>query len=330
MSQDAINIMQKLRNRADTKSRGWTAFKDSTVQGYEGAYHNHLDALKDVKKNIELDKERCWMVFTLFWTVNMAGATVVASALGDWAGRLLEGDDESKSIELAAELFDETRDGFSDITKDLIKHSKFDDKAERAKESRPWEPVVDDPFKYYLKIEKSLATLEGQVLSVLDDLVDRAKSWSAEDAEAVSLEFEASCPYMTLLPNDTGPKFVAAVQNAAEWTMWVEWGLARDVAWWREHNSDVSGNEMAMYDPMLDRLFQLGVSLRDVTRWDRVGSTVYNQDARVLDMMKFIEWAKNNKATRQKTWTRADLAKAHQLFGPQVHTQDQLRCSMQR
>jgi len=53
---------------------------------------------------------------------------------------------------------------------------------------------------------------------------------------------------------------------------------------------------------------------------------VGNRREKVLDMLKLIEWAKRNKAHKARTWTNAQLARAHQLLAPQVRTQDQLQC----
>jgi len=328
MSLEAQGIMQQLRNRVDTKSHGWAAFRAASVLGYIDAYHTQTGVLDVVKKNTELSNERCWMVFTMLFTIMSAGGSVVTASLGEWAGRLLE--PAEKAPDLADELFHKTVDLMTDNAKDKIKGSLVEKQAESGGESRPWEPVVDDPETYDKKMELMLEKLAEEILGGLDDLVSKSASWSTLDATAFVSEFEASCPYITDLPQDTGKVFTKSVARSAELAMWTEWAAARDQAWWEEDDHDSDGNGLALFDPVLDRLTDLGVPLNDVTSTQRVGGTYYNQAARVLDMLKLIDWAKRQKAHKAKIWTKAELERAHQLLAPHVRTQDQLQCYRER
>ena len=92
MSQEARDIMQGLRNRVDTQSHGWTAFKAASTLAYINAYNIHKGALGEVKDKYQLEFERCWAVFTmLFGVVSMAaGAALKEAGLAQWFGRLVE------------------------------------------------------------------------------------------------------------------------------------------------------------------------------------------------------------------------------------------------
>jgi hypothetical protein len=327
MSDKAKWIIQELRNRVDTQSHGWAAFKDASTIGYLDAYNNHKEALSAVDENLKLDNKRCWMVFTLFWTVGFAGLAPVGESLGEWAGRLIE--DAEKAEDVASELFDKTRDLMSEDAKDLIKESLFEDKAEKGKKEHPWEPVADSPEKYQARMGLMLDKLAQQILKPLDQLITRAESWESWEAEAWAKEFEASCPYMTDLPDDLETTFQGNVQETAEWTMWVEWALVRDQPWWKKYNERVSdGNGMLPYQPILQRLEELHVPLNEVSTVTRVGDGFFNRGFRVLDMDKFINWARRNKPIRSSL-TKEQLRKAHDLLVPQLHAQDQFVCRKQ-
>jgi len=326
MSLEAQATMQGLRNRVDTKSHGWTAFKASSFLGYKAAYDAQKKALDDAKMNIELSNERCWMVFTALFTIMSAGSSVVTESLGEWVGRLLE--PAEKAPNLADELYHKTVDMMSDNAKEKIKDSIIEKRAEGASETRPWEPVVDDPETYEGKMETMLEQLAVEILGPLDDLVAKSALWSSNDASAFVLEFETSCPYVTDLPRDVGKGLEREVRKTAESAMWIEWALSRDQAWWSKQDIDGarSGNQMALLDPILDRLEWLGVPLNDVTTVQRVGSTFGNRGRRVLDMLKFVDWANRHKTHKARTWTKPQLAKAYQALAPQMRTQDQLQC----
>jgi len=139
-----------------------------------------------------------------------------------------------------------------------------------------------------------------------------------------------SCPYMSALPRNMGQVFSNKVQFTAEWAMWVEWALVRDQGWWKKENKEIGiGNEMVLWDPVLDRLRDLNVPVNEVASMQRVGGTYYNEAHRVLDMVKLIDWAKRTKPVPAKEWKRLELMKAHQLLVPHIHTQDQMRCYRQ-
>src|SRR5690349_5663062 len=108
MSQEAQNIMQQLRNKVETQSHGWSSFKAATALGYQAAYQNQKDALDEVKKNMELDNERCWLVFTFLWGMAIAGAAPVEASLASWAGRLIG--EAKEAVALADELLEKTFD----------------------------------------------------------------------------------------------------------------------------------------------------------------------------------------------------------------------------
>jgi hypothetical protein len=331
MSQEARDIMQELRNKVDTQSHGWTAFKAASTLAYINAYKIHKGALGEVKDKYQLEFERCWAVFTmLFSVISMGtGAAIAEAGLALWAGRLLE--DIKNGPVLAGEMFDKTLENMveqiGDKGKDLIKDSQLEKMALRAEDSRRWEPVSDDPLTYEKKMELMLEQVARQILGALDELVRRAgMSWSKGDAEMWADAFLESCPYMTDLPKDLGQSFMDNVQSNAERLMWIEWALSRNKDDWRKFNKGIlSATEMdRMWGGVLERLIALHVPLGEVTTVGRVGGTMFNRAVRVLDMVKFIEWAQRN-----RPMTAWELRAAHMLFLPHLRVKDQLRCSLQ-
>jgi hypothetical protein len=324
MSLEGQAIVQGLHNRVNTQTFSWAQFGAQSYLGYKDAYDRQTTILETVKKSTELSNERCWMVFTVLFTMMSAGGSLVTESLGEWAGRLLE--PPKMAPDIADELFHKTVDLMSDNLKDRIKDSMLGTRAEGGGESSPWKPVVDDPSTYDGKMRDMLDGLAAEIMKVMDDLVSKSASWSVSDATAFVSRFEASCPYLTDLPV-LGDQFKAAVAKTAETAMWIEWADARDKGWWEKDDRDFDGNALVLFDPVLTELTtRLGVPENDITSMRRLGSTLHNEPAKVLDMLKLIEWAKRNKAHKARTWTNAQLARAHLRLAPQVRTQDQLQC----
>lgn len=86
---------------------------------------------------------------------------------------------------------------------------------------------------------------------------------------------------------------------------------------------------MVAWDPVLDRLFALHVPPGDVSTMERVGNTFGNRSQRVLDMVKFIEWAKRNVPRKPSDpLTPSELELARRLLGTQFRAKSQLQSHM--
>jgi hypothetical protein len=300
MSQESRNLVQDLYNKANAQRDLWVTCRALTVAGYIMAYSRHQTALKNVDKNLELDKKALYLLFI----------GIAASMIGPWVGRLLEpGEEAAKQV--AGDIFNKTIDSMNDKTVDLMKDSIAEQLAKSTDSDRPWEPVGLDPQMYDKMTEASLGLVSAKVLSAISDLVVRADAWPVSTAQYFVTEFKRTCPYFTDLPQIEGLQFQMALKS--EKGMWIQWALLRDEKWWQENSLDPQAirTRMAM-DPILDTMEgNLHVPESELESVVRVGNSFGSGPRSTLDMLKLIAWAKRNKPL---TSTELEAAKQAGFF----------------
>jgi hypothetical protein len=320
MSQEARNVMDDLSKSVELQHSFWMIFKGLSALGYQAAYDKHSGALKKTREAVELDDKRFLQLFSLIWTITIFGLDPLLGAaqagLGSWIGKLVGVQVEAAgktateaSEDLVGEFFKKTYDTLTEKGKELVKDTLFEKESDG---SRQWEPFADKPDTYERKMDVMLWRLKAQIQANLNPLVTRAEhSWSRAEAEIFSYSFQRSCPYFTDLPDDLSDAFGAKVQVVSELMMWVAWARAQDEKWWRDQPRD-DGNRMLNWDHVLDRLLALHVPPLDVMSYYRVGDAFLNRGAQLLDVVKFIEWAKRNEP--QKVYTPKELSAALKLL----------------
>jgi hypothetical protein len=284
MSQESRNLVQDLFNKATAQSELWVNCRALTVAGYMNAYSNHQTALKNVDKNLELDKKAIYLVFI----------GIAASLMGPWIGRLLEQGEEASKL-VAGDIFKKTMDSMTDKTVDLMKDSVAEGLAKSTNPDRPWEPVGLDPQMYDKMTEASLGQVSAKVLNAISDFVTRADAWPVSTAQFFVSEFKRTCPYFTDLPPSQGLQ--SQMAQKSEKGMWIQWALLRDEKWWQQYNEDSQGIRVRVaMDPIADTLEQnLHVPESEIESMVRVGDGFGSTARPALDILKLITWAKRNK-----------------------------------
>jgi hypothetical protein len=177
--------------------------------------------------------------------------------------------------------------------------------------SDPYQPVVEKTLIYASRLEEGIKKRSYWLKKMMDEFIDKADRWTPAAAalfEKAMLKFN---PFIVDMPKDTGDEFKQNFQAEAEISMWVAWGLARDEKWWiKEQDRWAQGQEERKnFYPIMQRLLALGVPLDQIASW----GTGYLDNRKLLDMVKFIAWAKKPKPKK----TRGEAAPlACKVFDP--------------
>lgn len=288
----AYEILNRTRNKIDSAQTGWEAYVKALIPAYDAAYDLHSGALTAAGTAAKLQAEELWKVLGLVMTVFGA----------PWLPKLL-----GPAKEFGAEM-----DGLvSNWVKDTVVAAGSEAKSamkgtlvEQLKNiavgqtNDPYKPVVEKTLIYASRLEEGIKKRAYWLKKMMDDCIDHADQWTptaASQFEKATLNFN---PFVVDMPTDIGDDFKKNFQAEAEISMWVAWGLARDEKWWiKEQDSWKSGQEERKnFWPILQRLLTLGVPMSEISSWG-IG---YLDNRQLLDMVKFIAWAKKPKPKKSR------------------------------
>jgi hypothetical protein len=162
----------------------------------------------------------------------------------------------------------------------------------------------------------------------MDNTVKEAAKWTESAAQSLYERFHSHCPFLRDKPKNTGDVFVNNFRKNSEMQMWIEWAHARDYNWWRKKQTSGHVNdflpaqrERIAMQPVLERLLALGVPLYEVSSREYTGSTVGGRHRQMLDMVKFIEWARAMRWKRKLLGFAIDLIDFIQSLKSDEHIQ---------
>jgi hypothetical protein len=292
MAASSLQILQSIRNRLDTAESGWLDFAEACTQGYDAAYTQQKNALDLAKVAATQQADQAWKVLSIMLTV--AGAPWVPrflTPIETFAGKGVDRLTASWMADAIKAGGAELKSGISGSVLDQFKNYV-------GSTGDAFTPVVDTTTNYSSRLREGIYKRAKEFKSKMDDVVEEADRWTEAAALSLRNGFFTGCPFLTDLPKDTSDKFKKKFQDEAELSMWVEWAIARDEAYWVDQQDggwwDPYGNDKRhAFDPIRSRLVVLGVP-PDVTNGTFLGQSGHPSNwLPPLDMVKLIRWAKN-------------------------------------
>jgi hypothetical protein len=294
MAETPFRILQSIRNRLDTAESGWLAYAEACTQAYDAAYTAHTSALGLAKLNLTAQAEQAWKVLNIMLAISGAS----------WVPRLLKpvttiaGEAFGFDELTAAWMADAIKSGGDEFKKEMkeIAVTKLKNCLGSTQDS--FEPVVDTTLNYASRLKEGIYNRAEALKHKMDEIIENDDSMTTTAAEALRKGFYTGCPFITDEPKDRGDTFKKTFQNESELSMWVQWAIARDEAYWIRAEAGgiwdpYANDERHAFDPIRDRLVVLGVPA-SVTKGTFAGQSGHPSTwLPPLDMVEFIHWAKN-------------------------------------
>ncbi len=280
----AYDILQEVRNELDTAQTGWLAFADAATVEYDAAYSLHTGALAAAKNKKQLQIEARWKLIGI----------MVSAFTAPWVGRFFaQVDAAAQSIDsLTASIAADSLKGLTTETQNYVQGTAFDKLKQPGKSTRdPYEPVADNSVTYSSRLKEGIERRALKLKAAMDKVLKAqlTQPWPEAIAKNFSEAVVANCPFITDVPDDTSDEFRKDFRDQSELAMWVAWAIQQDVNWWRK--ADIE--DIDAMTPVSTRLVIVGVPWLQISD-EFIGDGVFTvpRRIRILNMVKFIEWAK--------------------------------------
>jgi hypothetical protein len=162
-----------------------------------------------------------------------------------------------------------------------------------------FETTAESTWDWSTHLKEGLHTRSADLKEAMLDVIRKADEFTVPAAQTFDRVYRDRVPFLTEHPTEIGPQFEQDFGVKAELEMWIAWGILRDEKYWRVGTDGLTKQDerRAMW-PIQERLLALGVPAWEISTVENI---VHHHEAQILNMARFIEWAK-------RKWRRANTS----------------------
>jgi hypothetical protein len=301
MAEMAFQYLQSAHNEIGQAARAWTGSINALTPEYDAARDNHLKALKDVAEETKVRDEQMWAILGF-----VLGTVWTAGTASPWAGRLLTQAKRVFNDSKIPAIYDSlttafVRDALSNIygeAKDALKDSALEWIKNKGNNSTadPYEPTVENTITWKSRLLESVDFRAKDLEIAANEQVRNQHKWSVQAAKNYEYAMIHKCPFIADQPSQPSANERESFRKRAELEMWVDWGVGLTDEWRAKKSTSI---DVWFMGPILHQLLDLGVPQYQVASFAQRGTTIASmRRGYILDLTKFVRWARNEHRKR--------------------------------